>query len=109
MLLLNVAMSPAVVTGWSAIIRDGDYQENVSNGSLCRTEVIKAQKYISERGWVITNDSPTALSISSRVSKSTLSGNATVELSVTYAGGKEKETKVSTTVKIHPPVQTQAV
>lgn len=99
-LILNTASAPAIVTGWKVLVHDGDYQENVSDGETGYTQLLKAQKFISEKGWVITRDTPTALSITSRLSKDTLTSSATVEINVEYAGGKSEEINVIATIPV---------
>ena len=93
-LLLNASDAPAVIEKWVALVRQGEFQQSVADGSLGPTKLMKVPAYIGGKGWVIERIVPTALSLHKDLAQ-LLHQGAAVHVEIQYAGGH----KVVTTLR----------
>lgn len=97
----NVSNAPAVAQNWTILIHDGDFRDNISDGDLGFTRILKAPKYISAPGWVITREEPAALCITKKLALTRdLSDKAEAYVELSYEGPQKNPAKVSTRVPI---------
>jgi hypothetical protein len=86
-LMMN-AGADAVIQSWDINVTKGNLRLPLTNGTLVKTALIRAPRYVGSAGWVVQRAEPTAFSIKKKIPhEHDLSSGAMVSVKIHYLGG----------------------
>jgi len=94
-LLLNTYQSPAVITSWSILIKQGNNQEDATRSPTQKSKKLKAVGNVQGQVWALKRESPLALCVEHQLSNANITSGATVQLDITFSGGKVQDENIT--------------
>lgn len=100
-LLLNTYQSPAVITSWSILIKQGNNQEDATKSPTIKSTKLKAVGNVQGQVWVLKREAPLALCVEHQLANANITSGASINLDITFSGGKVQDEKISHTFTLN--------
>lgn len=99
-LLINLSEVPAVIVDWQVVVKDtNSFSKPIGDGELVKTSLGIAPSHIRAKGWVLERRLPASLSIKQALDQQ-LTGQATIDVEISYAGGEDDLSVLKDSVKV---------
>jgi hypothetical protein len=99
LVLNNPSLEPAILHEWTVLVRDGDFQESIGDGSLGQTRLVTIPRFVGGRWWAVERGRPTAFSLAAVLPRA-ISGSAKIHVRIGYFGGRRSVTILEDSVGV---------